>query len=136
MGGMQEAQTVTTLQPSLSAHQNLSFRPKLLAPLRVAQRRNPLFYLNSIPTTAPLLVIVFVSRMNRDKKRCHEKYDETNAYHPHMHAIVLPSIFKTTPTIGENGPGISPKNRDPLNPLVHRSQNEIVFAAFPHRLRK
>lgn len=81
-----------------------------------------------------LLLPILLPRMHRDKKRCHEKYDETNAHHPHMHDNH--PFFKTTSDYSENGPGITAKKRGPLSPLVRRSQNGIAFAAFPQQPRK
>jgi hypothetical protein len=71
--------------------------------------------------------------LHRDKTRGHEKYDETNAHHPHMHSNRPFFDHRTISDYSENGPGVSPKNRAPLGPLVHYSQNEIASAAFPHR---
>ena len=53
-------------------------------------------------SAAPLLVSILVPSMHRDEKRCHEKYDETNPHHPHMHGNH--PFFKTISTITRTAP--------------------------------
>jgi hypothetical protein len=66
--------------------------------------------------------------MHRDKTRCHEKYDETNAHHPHMHGNH--PFFKTLSDYNQNGPDIRAKNPTPLSPLVHHSQKRNRLRCF------
>jgi hypothetical protein len=113
---MQEARTTTSFSLVLIAHQNPSFRPKLLAPLRVAQRRNPLLYLNSIPATAPLLIAVFDPRAHRDKTRRHQQYNKTNTHHPVVHGSILSSAVKSASTIASASQQTGPRTSQQTGP--------------------
>jgi len=66
--------------------------------------------------------------MHRNEKRCHKKYDETNAHHPHMHDNH--PFFNTISDYSENALRITAKKRGPLSPLVRRSQNGIASLLF------
>src|SRR5260370_14143271 len=119
---------------SSSLSKELSFRPKLLALFASSAAEKSASPLQLQLSRRSLVISIFVPSMHRDKKRCHENYDETNAHHPHMHNNH--PFFKTISDYSENGPRISAKTRGLLSPLAHHSQNGIAIAAFPHRTRK
>jgi hypothetical protein len=68
--------------------------------------------------------------LHRDKKRCHEKYDETNAHHPHMHSNRPFFDPRTISDYSENGPGTGPKNRAPWVLWCTVPKNGIASALF------
>jgi transposase len=49
------------------------------------QRSGEIRFSTSTRSQPRLIVGIFVTHLHRDKTRCHEQYDETNAYHPDMH---------------------------------------------------
>jgi hypothetical protein len=101
---------------------SLHFDRRTSRPLRVAQRGNPLLYLNpshraySSESSPPACTAMKNGVMKSTMKPT-----------PIIHtctAIILSSVSKTISDYSETVSRISARKRNPLSPLVHDSQNE------------